>query len=835
MALKFLNNGYFAGKVGIGTASPGAKLSIAAGASDANTEQIRFNRTNDEFRYNSIFSTISSSSSTAKISFGVHDSVTSTSQATVMSLLGNGNVGIGTTSPAGKLEIQGSNPTIVIDVEAANENGTLYFRDAFGGGVARIQTAGQDITFRTGTTGDDDMVIDGGNVGIGTTSPQAKLHINQSIANTAARAIIEAASWDATLKLKNSNGTWEIFNDYTGLGTTGALAFYNSGYRMVIDNTGNVGIGTTSPSEKLEVNGNINVGDTGGAATINFNASLYGALQLGGTSMLSVNTGVSIGSSYVTQAAPANGLIVEGNVGIGTTSPAVNLDILKTGGYGFPVTSGTTQTNGKIRIGSTGTVGILDIGSGSTSQGGWLQSTRSDDLSQGYNLLLNPNGGNVGIGTTSPVSFGTNNVGLTVNGSAGSHLTWQNNGTNVAFAYNVGNNFLIGSEQAGSATIFTSAGTQRMRIDGSGNVGIGTTNPGAKLEIEGSSEPGIRLRETGGSNYYDIKTDGSIAWFGDRANSMKNLVVTAGGGAEIRTNGDLVAFKVENIAPAGSLYIKGTTGNVGIGTTAPATLLHVTGSSGITIENTSTTNVQLNFKSNSVDTWRIGQNLVVTGGTALEFYDDVNNVDRMVITNTGNVGIGTTTPQSKLQVAGGIQMADDTDTASASKVGTMRYRTGTEYVDVTGTDLVTNGDFAKDTNWTKGTGVTIASGVGTWTNTANNIGLTQLITFTANAYYRCNVTVSNYSSGSFRFRYPGISSPRITANGTYSLIIQANQYQLTTTLFLQGETNGDANVNFSIGNVSVVEVTAEDASYADMCMQTGASTYEWVNIVRNTY
>jgi hypothetical protein len=179
-------------------------------------------------------------------------------------------------------------------------------------------------------------------------------------------------------------------------------------------------------------------------------------------------------------------------------------------------------------------------------------------------------------------------------------------------------------------------------------------------------------------------------------------------------------------------------------------------------------------------------------------------------------------------------MADDTDTASASKVGTMRYRTGTEYVEVTSIELVTNGDFATDTNWTKGTGVTIASGVATWTNTANNVGLTQLITFTANAYYRCNVTVSNYSSGSFRFRYPGISSPRITANGTYSLIIQANQ-ATNGTIYLQGETNGDANVNLSIDNVSVVEVTAEDASYADMCMQTAASTYEWVNIVRNSY
>ena len=36
-------------------------------------------------------------------------------------------------------------------------------------------------------------------------------------------------------------------------------------------------------------------------------------------------------------------------------------------------------------------------------------------------------------------------------------------------------------------------------------------------------------------------------------------------------------------------------------------------------------------------------------------------------------------------------------------------------------------------------------------------------------------------------------------------------------------------------NIQLIEVTEEDASYADMCMQTGASTYEWVNIVRNTY
>jgi hypothetical protein len=60
------------------------------------------------------------------------------------------------------------------------------------------------------------------------------------------------------------------------------------------------------------------------------------------------------------------------------------------------------------------------------------------------------------------------------------------------------------------------------------------------------------------------------------------------------------------------------------------------------------------------------------------------NAVTMLLSRTGDVGIGTALPKSKLQVAGGIQMADDTDTASADKVGTMRYREsgGVSYADM---------------------------------------------------------------------------------------------------------------------------------------------------------
>ena len=228
----------------------------------------------------------------------------------------------------------------------------------------------------------------------------------------------------------------------------------------------------------------------------------------------------------------------------------------------------------------------------------------------------------------------------------------------------------------------------------------------------------------------------------------------------------------------------------------------------------------------------------IGGNSQLSFWTGdaayMGTAPKMVIKNTGKAGIGTTTPQSKLQVAGGIQMADDTDTASATKVGTMRYRTGTEYVDVTGAELVTNGDFATDTNWTKGNGWTISGGFGVGNLTTNNYGgLKQSPTLSVGAIYRYQFTISSYTSGSVRFAIGSTDNgTSISGNGVYSGYITYAAPHVsgsTIAIFAWGNFVG------SVDNVSVLEVTAEDASYADMCMQTGASTYEWVNIVRNTY
>lgn len=90
--------------------------------------------------------------------------------------------------------------------------------------------------------------------------------------------------------------------------------------------------------------------------------------------------------------------IANSNLGVGTTSPTAMLEV-KGRVIGFPATSGTDQPNAVYRISSAPTTVVLDFGmKGEASS--WIQSTSRTDLSKNYSLLLNPNGGNVGIGTT---------------------------------------------------------------------------------------------------------------------------------------------------------------------------------------------------------------------------------------------------------------------------------------------------------------------------------------------------------------------------------------------------------------------------------------------------
>ena len=120
-------------------------------------------------------------------------------------------------------------------------------------------------------------------------------------------------------------------------------------------------------------------------------------------------------------------------------------------------------------------------------------------------------------------------------------------------------------------------------------------------------------------------------------------------------------------------------------------------------------------------------------------------------------------------------------------------------------DLVLNGGFDSDTLWNKDTGVTIAGSKAVWTNTGNNIGVTQTAC-TAGVVYEVTFTVSDYSSGSVKVRYPFSGTSR-QANGTYTETGVAT----STSVFLQGETVG-GNPTFKVDNISLKQINGNPAT-----------------------
>lgn len=102
--------------------------------------------------------------------------------------------------------------------------------------------------------------------------------------------------------------------------------------------------------------------------------------------------------------------------GIGTTSPVNKLEVVTT--KADPAATGTTA-NGNLRLGATVGTHVLDFGLSSTSTFSWLQAREKSNYTNNYSLVLNPNGGNVGVGTTTPTTKLYVNGDITANSVAG--------------------------------------------------------------------------------------------------------------------------------------------------------------------------------------------------------------------------------------------------------------------------------------------------------------------------------------------------------------------------------------------------------------------------------
>lgn len=214
-------------------------------------------------------------------------------------------------------------------------------------------------------------------------------------------------------------------------------------------------------------------------------------------------------------------------VGIGIASPATTLES-KTTTSGAPATSGTTPANVALRLASTATTGIIDMGMNSSSP--FIQATDSGDLSQKYNLALNPNGGNVGIGTSSPASALTVEKGnVTGAGQWASSAIALTNPTNIGAYSQIGFGYTPSQTNASSYIGYVSTNqgasgygdlvfgtravntdtqpTERMRITSGGAMLLATTtNLGSNARMSlrfdgGGTQYGLELKQDTDSTY----------------------------------------------------------------------------------------------------------------------------------------------------------------------------------------------------------------------------------------------------------------------------------------------------------------------------------------------
>ena len=327
-----------------------------------------------------------------------------------------------------------------------------------------------------------------------------------------------------------------------------------------------------------------------------------------------------------------------GNVGIGTASPARTLDV-SSGAAGVAITTkgsgtgsyitfqdGTTTNDAKVRVGA--------VGDNLTLFGGGSERMRIDAS------------GNVGIGTTSPNAY-ANYTTLTLNGATSSALDFEGGGTLMAEVLATANDLILQTTNSDGQLIFRSAaGSEAVRIDSSGNLGLNTTAPSSYGGGFVVDDLGINIVTASSGSPGTNK----LSWWSDSNGISQNAYISVVNDGATTNTGEMVFYTKNASATLAERMRIDASGNVGIGTTSPTNSLHVAGSgTAALIEGTGGAGFVGIRDSDDGTIGYIG----VDGGKLLFQTSGSSYSTKLAIDTTGNVGIGTTSPQYELSFGTG--------------------------------------------------------------------------------------------------------------------------------------------------------------------------------------
>ncbi|MFA6198730.1 MAG: tail fiber domain-containing protein [Patescibacteria group bacterium] len=623
------------------------------------------------------------------------------SGSTAFVVTSGGNVGIGTTSPGAALDIYGKFKITNDGMAAwgtAADQGLL----SWGTGKVIVGSAwGYDLVFSTNGVGGERMLIDKiGNVGIGTTAPEAKLHLSvdgttlNSDLYTGSEAFISSSNGNSNFRMV-AGGNATVANSFVMLKTRGTVEspsivssgdvlgnIYGQGYdgasriaaavisftvdgtpgsndmpgritfsttpdgsstlteRLRITSGGNVGIGSTNPTQLLSVgSGNqFQVSSTGNVTGGTYNGITIttgtGTLILNDKTLNLSNSLTLSGADGKTINFGTNNLTFSTSGDYTLTIPATGTAALGTGTNGYvAVWNGTNSLTSQqyLNVAQGGT------GAGTFSSNYLLKGNGASALSSS---VIYDDGTNVGIGTTAVGTYKLNVAGdinatnyyangnpispLTAGTITGQTLYWNgadwtantnlfNDGTNVGIGttspagqFDVNGKLTVLS--GGNVGIGTTAPAGLFDVNAkftvlfSGNVGIGTTNSLAKLTVFGTDNA-LRLAYDD-ANYSTLSVDASGNLSMLSSNTAESSVILGSGAAQDTSmifDGSSQDFyagldDTDSVFKMGVGQVVGTAaalsitsdGNVGIGAAAPGQKLSVAGSLGI-IESTGAT------------------------------------------------------------------------------------------------------------------------------------------------------------------------------------------------------------------------------------------------------